>query len=253
MRSVTNIEKAIYEFKKDKNKNLNFLLTKRFNWMKKFISENDKGLEVGAGAGFSKKFITNKNFLISDFANYDHLDIKNIDAQDTKLEKQSFDYVIASNMIHHVPYPIKFLNEMHRILKPNGKLIIQEAHPSIVFQLITLLMRHEGFDFTKNVWDKNTPATDADDLWAGNSSIPYLIFSDKAQFKKNLGDKFNIKYKINCECLLFLNSGGVTSKTLYLPLPNFFLKFISYLDKFLSFIAPDIFSLAYKVVLEKKG
>ena len=52
MRSVTNIEKAIYEFKQDKNKNLNFLLTKRFNWMKKFISENDKGLEVGAGAGF---------------------------------------------------------------------------------------------------------------------------------------------------------------------------------------------------------
>ena len=36
MRSVTNIEKAIYEFKQDKNKNLNFLLTKRFNWMKKF-------------------------------------------------------------------------------------------------------------------------------------------------------------------------------------------------------------------------
>ena len=57
-------------------------------------------------------------------------------------------------MLHHVPYPIKFLKEMFRILKPGGKLIIQEAHCSVMFQLVTMIMRHEGFDFTKNVWDE---------------------------------------------------------------------------------------------------
>ena len=41
---------------------------------------------------------------------------KNIDAQNTKFENESFDYVIASNMIHHA-YPIKFFREMNRILK----------------------------------------------------------------------------------------------------------------------------------------
>lgn len=40
-------------------------------------------------------------------------------------------------------------------------------------------MKHEGFDFTKNVWDTNQPATDGQDLWSGNSAIPYLIFDDK--------------------------------------------------------------------------
>ena len=252
MRSVTNIEKAIYEFKKDKNKNLNFLLTKRFNWMKKFISENDKGLEVGAGAGFSKKFITNKNFLISDFANYDHLDIKNIDAQDTKLEKQSFDYVIASNMIHHVPYPIKFLNEMHRILKPNGKLIIQEAHPSIVFQLITLLMRHEGFDFTKNVWDEKIAMSKEDDVWSGNIAISHLIFDDIKSFNDHFGNKFSLIHEKFFECLIFLNSGGVTSKTFYLPLNNFFLKFLDTVDSFLIKLFPNFFALGRQIVLQKK-
>ena len=56
--------------------------------MKNFIGENEKGLEVGAGAGFSKYFIKNKDFLISDIQNHNHLDLKNIDAQNTKLERK---------------------------------------------------------------------------------------------------------------------------------------------------------------------
>ena len=91
--------------------------------MKKFITEDDEGLEVGAGAGFSKRYIKNKRYKISDFSSEDHLDLKEIDAQDTKLESNKYEFVIASNMLHHVPYPIKFLNEMFRILKPGGKLI----------------------------------------------------------------------------------------------------------------------------------
>ena len=60
---------------------------------------------------------------------HDHLDLKNVDAQDTNLTPESYDFVIAVNMLHHVPYPLKFLDEMYKILKPEGKLIIQEAHP----------------------------------------------------------------------------------------------------------------------------
>ena len=52
MNLVADINKAIEDFNLNKNKNLDFLLNKRFSWMKNFISENDEGLEVGAGAGF---------------------------------------------------------------------------------------------------------------------------------------------------------------------------------------------------------
>ena len=64
----------------------------------------------------SKTLLKIKNFKISDLAMYDHLDFKNVDAQKTQFESNYYDFVIAVNMIHHVPYPIKFLNEMHRIL-----------------------------------------------------------------------------------------------------------------------------------------
>ena len=207
----------------DKNKNLFMLLKERFSWMNEFINENEAGIEVGAAAGFSKKFINNQNFKISDFSNHSHLDYKNIDAQSTGFKNNSFDFIISSNMIHHLPYPLKFFEEMHRILKNKGKLIIFDAHCSVLLQSILILMRHEGFDFTKNVWNSKEPATDINDLWSGNSAIPYLIFNDEKKFNYYLGSKFKIKYKKLCECTLFLNSGGVTSKTFYIPMNFLFI------------------------------
>ena len=29
-------------------------------------------------------------------------------------------------------------------------------------------MKHEGFDFTINVWDEKKPKSDEKDIWAGN-------------------------------------------------------------------------------------
>ena len=250
MKSEGDVDSSIEKF--EKNKNLYALLKERFEWMNNFIQHDEIGLEVGAAAGFSKKFINCKNFKISDFSSHSHLDYKNIDAQDTGFDKEKFNFIISSNMIHHLPYPIVFFKEMHRILKRKGRLIIFDAHCSALLQLVLILMRHEGFDFNKNVWSSDEPATDKDDLWSGNSAIPFLIFKDKRKFEELLGDKFEILHLERCECLLFLNSGGVTSKTFYIPLNYSLLKIVKYIDKFLTSIFPSIFALGYKIVLEKK-
>ena len=110
-----NIEKAIKYYQKDKNKNLYYVLKQRFEWMNKYIKKDDIGLEVGSGAGFSKEFIVNKNLKISDFSDHEHLDYKNVDAHNTKFNNNSFDYIIAAQVLHHIPYPIKFFREMYRI------------------------------------------------------------------------------------------------------------------------------------------
>ena len=120
MQQEGDVRLSINSFDKNKNKNLFALLKERFDWMNDFIQKNDKGIEVGAAAGFSKLFIKSNDFKISDYADYSHLDYKNIDAQNTGFSDGEFNYVIASNMIHHLPYPIKFFNEMHRILKKMG-------------------------------------------------------------------------------------------------------------------------------------
>lgn len=251
MQNFADTKLAIKSFNQKNNNNLRFLLKERFEWMNRFINYDDIGIEFGSGAGFSKFYIKCSNFSLSDLSNDEHLDFKNVDAQSTEFKSEKFDFIIASNMIHHVPYPIKFFHEMFRILKKNGKLIIFESYCSLVFQLATIIMKHEGFDFTVNVWDDKHPKSSENDAWSGNIAVPHLIFDDKKNFQKNLGDLFNIEYEKLSECLIFLNSGGVTSKTKFIPLPIVFLKIINLIDKFLVNFFPSIFCMGRKIVLRK--
>ena len=251
MQTIGDVKMAIKMFEEKKSSNLRFLLKERFGWMNNYINEQDIGVELGSGAGFAKHFIKSKNFKISDLSDYEHLDFKNVDAQDTKFESESFDFVIASNMIHHIPYPIKFFKEINRVLKKRGKLFIFEPYCSVILQLATMIMRHEGFDFTVNVWDEKKPKSDEEDIWAGNIAVSNLIFDDKEKFKKNLGNLFQIKHEKLSECLIFLNSGGVTSKTFCIPMNYFFLNFLNNIDKFLIKFFPNIFASGRQIVLEK--
>ena len=75
---------------------------------------------------------------ISDFSDHKHLDYKNVDAHNTNFNNNTFDYIIAAHVLHHVPYPIKFFKEMYRILKKDGKLLIHEEYLSIFLQLILI-------------------------------------------------------------------------------------------------------------------
>ena len=251
MKSIADTKIARELYYSSKSKNVKFLLNERFSWMNDFIQDEDTGIEVGSGAGFSKDFIKNKNFKLTDIGEDDHLDFKNIDAQSTGFESESFDYVIASNMIHHIPFPIKFFKEMNRIIKKGGKLIIFESYCSLVFQLATIIMKHEGFDFTLDVWDEKNPKSDEKNAWHGNIAVPHLIFDDKAKFEKNLGKYFKIEYEKLTECFIFLNSGGVTSKTKCIPLNNFFLNLLNKIDRILVKLFPKIFCMGRRIVLKK--
>ena len=251
MKSIADTKIARELYYSSKSKNVKFLLNERFSWMNDFIQDDDTGIEVGSGAGFSKDFIKNRNFKLTDIGEDDHLDFKNIDAQSTGFESESFDYVIASNMIHHIPFPIKFFKEMNRIIKKGGKLIIFESYCSLVFQLATIIMKHEGFDFTLDVWDEKNPKSDEKNAWHGNIAVPHLIFDDKAKFEKNLGKYFKIEYEKLTECFIFLNSGGVTSKTKCIPLNNFFLNLLNKIDRILVKLFPKIFCMGRRIVLKK--
>src|SRR5207248_570297 len=85
--------------------NLRQLLRQRYEWMNRFIDQEDVGVDLGCGTGLSKEFIRAKTFQLSDVADYDWLDFKHVDALATPFDNESFDFVICSNMIHHVAHP----------------------------------------------------------------------------------------------------------------------------------------------------
>lgn len=250
MRDEGNVEKARKNFLNNPGNNQRFLLENRYNWMNEYINKNAEGMEVGCGTGISKWYIKSKSFLITDYTNHPWLDVKNVDALHTPFDNESFDFIIASNMVHHVPYPLIFFEEMSRILKKGGVIIIQEINTSFFCRLMLRIMRHEGYSFDVNVFDKKMICTNPKDLWSANCAIPSLLFDNRKAFQEAVPNLRIIKDTYS-EFFVLLNSGGVIAKTFYIPLPLLLLKVLKRIDGILVQYAPDIFAFQRQIVLKK--
>lgn len=251
MRNEGNVPAARKAFYAGANKNLVFLLDQRFGWMQRFIDpETAEGVELGCGQGYGKDVLKARSYLLTDYAEYDWLDVKMVDALNTPFEDGSFDFVIASNMIHHVPYPPKFFAEVHRILKPGGKLLVQDVNASLLMRVMLHLMRIEGYSYDVDVFDDAAPVNDPEDLWSGNNVVPNLLFDDAARFHASMPG-FRIVEQGFSEVSVYLASGGVTAKTFHIPLPRVVLGALKIVDDVLVTIAPQVFALQRRAVLER--
>ena len=228
--------------------NLRMLLQNRYEWMREFISKDDIGIEVGAGMGISKDFIPNEHYKITDLASYHWLEYHNIDAINTGFDNSQFDFIISSNMVHHVPYPALFFKEMSRILKHNGVLIIQEINLSFFMRVLLKLMKHEGYSYDVSIFDETFICTNPQDLWSANCAIPNLLFDDQKLFSENIPYFRSVKSGFD-EFFCFINSGGVIAKTIYIPLPVFLIIILQKLDKVLASLFPSVFALQRQIVL----
>jgi len=250
MRAEGDVLAARADYAQRKSGNLRWLLRSRFEWMNQYIGPDSVGVDVGCGAGFSREFIRCKKLLLTDVSAHEFLDIGGVDALHLPFADNSLDFVLESNMVHHVPHPTRFLDEARRVLRSGGFLLMHEVQASLLFCAVLRAMRHEGYSFDVDVFDQSTTCTDPDDPWAGNNAIPRLLFDDRAAFLRSQ-PSWRILRDDPCECLMFLNSGGVTAKTAYIPLPSFLLKGVELLDNTLTKIAPNIFALGRRIALQK--
>ncbi|MGK7916318.1 MAG: class I SAM-dependent methyltransferase [Prochloraceae cyanobacterium] len=212
-------------------------------------SETGVGAEVGCGQGFGKEVIQAKSYLLTDCNDYSWLDVKNVDALNTPFDDNSFDFLIASNMIHHLPSPAQFLQEARRILKPGGYLLIQDVNCSLLMRIMLHLMRIEGYSYDVDIFNPSVIATDPDDLWSGNNAIPNLLFDNIDHFHQE-NPYFKVVKTRFSECFTYLASGGVTAKTFSIPLPYFVLNFLNAIDNILTKAFPKVFALQRQIVLE---
>ena len=94
---VCDISESRMRFKDRKNKNLKFLLEKRFLWMKKFIKNKKNIIELGSGNGASKEILRNNN------CSFYHLESTNSTMEESrkilKNTKSNF-VVLADQQIH---------------------------------------------------------------------------------------------------------------------------------------------------------
>jgi ubiquinone/menaquinone biosynthesis C-methylase UbiE len=110
-------------------------------WLKKVLSELPPGaslLDAGAGECALKKYCGHLRYVSQDLAKYDgtgevglqmgswdtsKIDIVS-DITDIPVQDASFDAVLCSEVLEHVSDPVVALNELMRVLKPGGTLIL---------------------------------------------------------------------------------------------------------------------------------
>lgn len=118
-------------------------------WLKRVLSSFPNGLRIldaGAGECQYQKYCTHLEYVSQDFAQYDGvgnnegLQMKkwdnsklNIisDIVDIPVESESFDIVMCTEVLEHVPDPVAALKELNRVLKYGGHLIITAPFNSI--------------------------------------------------------------------------------------------------------------------------
>ena len=90
-------------------------------------------LEIGTGSGYgieliaphAKKFVTIDKFMAEgDRALPDNVEFRQATVPPLPFESESFDYVILFQVIEHIKEDIDFVREIHRVLRPGGKVII---------------------------------------------------------------------------------------------------------------------------------
>ena len=104
----------------------------------KYIKNTDRVLECACGTGAISIFIAPvcKELLVTDYSvgmlkqakkklkNYDNIEYKMVDITDIEAEDNTFDVVVAGNVIHLLPDPQRAMNELTRVCKDGGRLVI---------------------------------------------------------------------------------------------------------------------------------
>jgi SAM-dependent methyltransferase len=110
-----------------------FNSVRRREWVESQAAEVPRGsriLDVGAGSGPYRGFFSHCEYFAHDFGqepgtigNYTKLDYES-DITEIPVDDASFDVVVCTEVLEHVPEPIVALREMTRILRPGGKLLL---------------------------------------------------------------------------------------------------------------------------------
>jgi len=115
----------------------------RWQWvaaMAASLPAQSKVLDVGAGTGRYRSFFTHCDYYAHDLGQtpvlagqYIKLDYQS-DINEIPVPDESFDVVLCTEVIEHVPEPIKAIEEMARVLKKGGRLLLTAPLASFLHQ-----------------------------------------------------------------------------------------------------------------------
>jgi SAM-dependent methyltransferase len=188
-----------------------------------------KWVELGSGGGFLKE--VEPMVICSDV-----LDLPTNDLTFSALEMPFRDNEISAvfmiDTFHHIPDSKQFLNEINRVLKKDGLLVMIEPANSLWGRFIYKNFHHEPFDPDG---DWKIPASGP--LSGANGALPWIVFKrDISIFEANFPNLKLLEFQYHTP-FRYLVSGGVSFKQLA---PDFTYSFFKLFDKFLTAVSSQL-------------
>lgn len=199
-------------------------------------------IELGSGAVSMKK--NNSDIQTSDIVPSSYNDLT-LDAQNMELENNSVAMFFAQNVFHHFNDPEKFFNELTRVVKPGGGVIMLEPYHGPLARLIyTNFIPGETFDKTQPSWTSDHDGP----MFGANQALSYIVFNrDKEKFETLYPD-FEISFTcIQNNYLRYILSGGLNFRKLVPDAFDPILRFFEFLLKPLN----SLFGIHYIIVLKR--
>jgi SAM-dependent methyltransferase len=215
-------------------------------WFKEIAFYLSPGISVEIGCGIGRMKCVIPDLFSIDIVKTPWTDIVG-DAHQLAVKSKSISNIILFDVLHHLPYPLKFLSDAFRALRAGGRLIIIDPYISPFSGLMYGCFHPEPFNLKCNPFRESSPLCLIAPL-ASNQAIGTLLFY---RHRKDFQKKFSDFQLINQKRFAFFAypaTGGFGSARL---IPD---KLISALHKIEPIFKPLAPILAFRlmVVLEKR-
>jgi SAM-dependent methyltransferase len=173
-------------------------------------------LEIGGGSGNFKEYFQERHagegqLIATDIVPTPHCDLA-VDAMALPFGASSIDNIVMQDVLHHIPYPLRFFAEAERVLRPGGRVVMTEPYVSLASRIVFRLTHPEPVALSSPIFGAD-PATDPCPLhgsgaFASNQAVPTrLFFMDRPLFEKRF-PALKIMARFRRSLVVYPLSGG---------------------------------------------
>jgi SAM-dependent methyltransferase len=169
--------------------------------------EPGRVLELGAGAGFLADFVP--GLLRSEVFYTPGIDAV-LDGLTLPFATGSLRGIAMTNVLHHLPHPLRFFAEAARCVRPGGVVTMIEPWVTPWSKLVYTRLHHEPFDPGSPDWE----LTGGGPLSGANGALPWILFArDRERFERE-APAWAIRSITPLMPFRYLVSGGISLRGL---------------------------------------
>ena len=147
-------------------------------------------VELGGGSGNFKEYFQQHHagagkLIATDVVPTQHCDLA-VDAMAMPFAEGSVENIVMQDVLHHIPYPLRFFAEAERVLRPGGRIVMTEPYISPASRVVFRLAHPEPVVMSAEIFGENgdpSPLRGSGAFGSNQATPTRLFFKDRTKFE----------------------------------------------------------------------